>query len=576
MQFALSMLKTLASRRLTVVLMAAGAVAMAAITIAEAVEGTGETPYRLYVSWWFTAFLWLVWINLACNAVRRSWWTRRKLPGILAHLGFLLILTGGFFTWTLGIRGSLPIDEGTSRSAFNVESPVLRVMSTEEEGGREYAFLMTDGGRFRRTGIRQVLNPFAPTRRVTVGGGRTVSILDVMPSARFVREIEEAPAGTGPAAIVLSTGRRPHQSLTLQDGDSVTVRWEGLSRIVFRRISGDEDAAALVRTAFGEFIEIRPPAGDPILIPFSSPGDAGREFTQGDYTVKVLEYHANFKMGREPLPDDEPLNPALKLEVNGPGGAKTVYAFALMEFHGNRLDDGTVIEYHRPGSNEGTLLVLARGSGPLEAHLDAEEGSAPLAQGQPLVIGEGSAATRVRLVSRFSASRFVERLVRDEMGAGLPAFLVLVGKSGEPAWLSSERGEALSADGKTMAVVGNTVPLGFTLALDDAVAEYWPASGIPRAYYSHVKVLDPGAAEPATERIETNAPLLNNGFRLYQSGMDQQAPYRWSVFSVARDPGLPFVTAGFLIMSFGLLWLYLVRFVIKPARKERDEREVAA
>jgi hypothetical protein len=54
--------------------------------------------------------------------------------------------------------------------------------------------------------------------------------------------------------------------------------------------------------------------------------------------------------------------------------------------------------------------------------------------------------------------------------------------------------------------------------------------------------------------------------------MDQQPPYQHSGFSVARDPGLPFVTVGFLAMFLGLFWLYLRRFILRPIREGRAIR----
>ena len=115
-------------------------------------------------------------------------------------------------------------------------------------------------------------------------------------------------------------------------------------------------------------------------------------------------------------------------------------------------------------------------------------------------------------------------------------------------------------------------PLGFQVTLHDAVAKYWPASSVAKAYYSDVTVADSGQSNPLNTRIQTNAPLIRNGFYLYQSGIDQNAPYRWSVFQVAYDPGLALVSSGFLIMLVGLLWLYTVRFVLRGRKRPPVQR----
>ena len=52
--------------------------------------------------------------------------------------------------------------------------------------------------------------------------------------------------------------------------------------------------------------------------------------------------------------------------------------------------------------------------------------------------------------------------------------------------------------------------------------------------------------------------------------MDENAPYRFSVFAVAQDPGVGVVTIGFLIMTAGMLWLYWRRFVQKPLQQRKE------
>jgi cytochrome c biogenesis protein ResB len=192
---------------------------------------------------------------------------------------------------------------------------------------------------------------------------------------------------------------------------------------------------------------------------------------------------------------------------------------------------------------------------------------------EPLVLDSG---VTLKPVSLWSGSTNVHRVVWDPRSMGPPAYKVRIGEGGEPVWISRELGVAAAMDGRTLARISNAFSLGFAVTLDDAVAEYWPASSIPRAFYSIVKVAYPPDSSPRPDRIETNAPLLCNGFRLYQSDIDKKAPYRYSVFSVARDPGVPWVTAGFVLMTLGFLWLYMTRFILKPIRLRRAEKGEAA
>jgi len=557
--------------------MLAGALVMAVITVFEALEDTGRTPYRLYLSWWFTGLLWAVWINLACNAIERGWWTARRLPGSLMHVGFLLILTGGFFTWQIGIRGDLPISENSSLNAFRVENPVLHLDFDTSQGVGAKDFLLTADGVFQSRGFADSLNPFGSRSVYSAEIGETVTIVDRLPSSTIEESVIEAPAGTGRAAISLEVAADRQRQITLRAGDSITLGEADLSTIIFAAVGDGEDAAdrmeTLVRATFGHWIEIRPPEGPSTLVPIDLPGDIGAEKTEDGYTIKIVEYHPDFKMGREPSPDDPPLNPAVKLDVSGPCGEKTLYSFSLVEFHGNRCDDGTEVVFHQP-TGKSTLLLVSDGKGELQAWQEAGRQPDLLGSRTPLEIGDGP--LRVSLSEFFAGSRIEKKIVPDASRKGPPAFQIRIGQKGVPAWINADSGKALSADGRVRASIGATLPLGFELTLDDAVAEYWPASGIPKAYYSFVTIKDHSSATAQKARIETNAPLLRNRFRLYQSGMDQQPPYRYSIFAVAFDPGLPFVTIGFLIMVAGLLWLYTNRFVRAPLRRRRLTEEVAS
>jgi hypothetical protein len=565
-----------ATRPVTVVLMALAAVSMAVITLFEATDPAREVPYRLYLSPFFTGLLFLVWINLFCNAARRTWWRRSKIPSILAHVGFLLILTGGFFTWTLGIRGNLMIGEGDTSHTFFNDDPVLRVTTDGAEEAKEIAFPLIGGGTFRNDSILGALNPFNRLTATLPESDLAVSILDFLPSSRRERKIVAAKEGKGRPAVTLSIAPVNRDGpISLQDGDRMKFPQGGpLSRVTYLHVADGEDPAALAKAEFGEWIEIKPPEKKPILLPLDVTKALGKEITGDGYTVRILEYHPDFKVGRTPSPADLPRNPAVKLHVEGPCGEKEMYAFARIDFHGNKFPDGTTVNYLRPAEGN-ALLILSRGN-QVEAWRNGSEDPTPLKADSPVGLGEGESGVDVELAAFFPASRFLENIVPDEKEEGPPAFLVRMGDGGEPAWLSPEGGKAVSADGGAAAWVSHSMPLGFNITLNDAVAEFWPASSIAKAYYSLVSVADPGDRETRAERIETNAPLLHKGFRLYQSGMDQTPPYRNSTLAVARDPGLPLVATGFVVMMGGLLWLYVIRFILQPARRRGNGREVSS
>ncbi|MBU0755535.1 MAG: cytochrome c biogenesis protein ResB [Planctomycetes bacterium] len=558
----------LVSKGLTLILMGSGAITMAIITVFEAMEGGEEVPFRYYYSPWFVTLLLLVWLNLAGNMLQPRWWRLKRLALSLSHLGFLLILTGGLFTWVLGVRGNLFIEEGESLHSFQVDHPVLTIRGNDDDPNRETAFLIDGDLRIRPHSWLELLNPFSPKNECALSEGETVYLLDTLASSRVRAEVKQAPAGEGPAALVLERENGNRGQLVLQDRETLSLDDYNGINLVYRHLSEGESPDDLL-DQFDEYISIKPAQGDELKIPIHTPEDVGRTFEQGDYTVTLLEYHPDFKMGSPPDPSAPVRNPALRLQVTGPAGEQKLYCFAWFEFHGNRMADGTEVGYQRPFGNRQVLLV-SKGEESVEAYTGADPAPTVLTRDTPLVFETGAGTLGLRFVDQWPGSRKENLIVHDPTGMGPPAFLVRIGEHGAPAWLCRDRGEARSRDGRISAGVGNKLPLGFTVTLDDAVAEFWPLSNIPRAFFSLVRIAAPDLDGPQPDRVETNEPLYRNGYRLYQSNMDMKAPFRWSVFSVSKDPGVPLVTIGFLMMMAGLCWLYWTRFVLGPLRKKKE------
>ena len=569
MNIFLAIPRFLASRIFTIVLLACAVVFMAFITVVEAIANTGEVPYPLYLSWWFVTLLWLVFINLLCNVAHRRWWHVRKLPAILAHVGFLLILLGGLFTWKLGIRGNLPIAENDAESTFVAQSPVVRI-SRNDTGSPELLFLSSDGI-FRSRNFVQAVMPFGESRSATLTDGERLEILDVMPHSQTIRVLNEDPQGASPPGIIVSVteGHAKPVQVWLHSGESTPLSGTSFSQVYYAHRGPDETAHGVVSEVFQEWITISPPGKDPITMHVALPADVGKEFSQGGFSVKILEYHPNFKVGRKPSPQDLPHNPAVKLHVKGPAAEKDVFAFSRFAFHGNTLADGTTVNYRRPGG--ATLLVVSRAEGACEVYTGSGTAPLGLSRQAPLVLGTGHGTFSMTLTAFARSGRFSTKIIPSQDEKAPPAFLVAVGDGGVPAWVSHEGGTARSQDAELSVTISTRYPLGFSLTLDNAVAEHWPASMIPKAYYSEVRIRQGDHGSETQHRIETNAPLTIQGFTLYQSNMDQKPPYQWSGFSVSYDPGLPLVSSGFFAMTIGLLWLYVVRFIVHPLRRRRAQ-----
>ncbi|MDD5629469.1 MAG: cytochrome c biogenesis protein ResB [Elusimicrobia bacterium] len=84
---------------------------------------------------------------------------------------------------------------------------------------------------------------------------------------------------------------------------------------------------------------------------------------------------------------------------------------------------------------------------------------------------------------------------------------------------------------------------------------YELAPGRIKQFRSEVAILENGWVA-ARRDIAVNKPLRWKGYTLYQAGYDPENP-GFSSLLVNRDPGVPVVYAGFLLLCVGLLWTFL-------------------
>ena len=76
-------------------------------------EAAGEVIYK---SWWMTATLFFLALNIAAVMVDRWPWRKRHIPFLMAHIGILMVLTGSSLTRFYGVDGSVRLQlQETSR-----------------------------------------------------------------------------------------------------------------------------------------------------------------------------------------------------------------------------------------------------------------------------------------------------------------------------------------------------------------------------------------------------------------------------------------------------------------------------
>jgi hypothetical protein len=85
-----------------------------------------------------------------------------------------------------------------------------------------------------------------------------------------------------------------------------------------------------------------------------------------------------------------------------------------------------------------------------------------------------------------------------------------------------------------------------------------------KAFRSYVEFL-PAGEPPVSGKVEVNGPFSYGGYTFYQSGYrpDQTD---WTSLQVVRDPGVPLVYAGFILMIVGLAIIFYLNAWMTPRR----------
>jgi cytochrome c biogenesis protein ResB len=119
--------------------------------------------------------------------------------------------------------------------------------------------------------------------------------------------------------------------------------------------------------------------------------------------------------------------------------------------------------------------------------------------------------------------------------------------------------------GPTLATCVGKLP--FTVRLEKFTVEYYD-NNMPREYRSRITISEPGK-EPRTENVRVNHPARVHGYHIYQMSWgkttdDFGRPVEYTVLQFIRDPGVPVVYAGFVILLLGTIG-FAVRFFTRPA-----------
>jgi len=83
----------------------------------------------------------------------------------------------------------------------------------------------------------------------------------------------------------------------------------------------------------------------------------------------------------------------------------------------------------------------------------------------------------------------------------------------------------------------------------------------PKDFISKVTILKKGK-EILRKDIRVNEPLRFEGYAFFQSGYDRRG-LNWSGLQLAKDPGVPVVYCGFILLILGLIMIFYINPLIQ-------------
>ncbi len=203
-------------------------------TIYEARFGTAAVQRFVYGSWWFQGILSFLAVNLATAAFLRYPWKRKHIPFVLAHIGIILILTGGILGGRFGVQGQMIIPEGESSDSLQLDRNVLAVLQPNPGLTREFET------RFETTAWDHAPHALFET---DLEGGRLQLVVDrYFSNADPHEEISDAGERDNPA-IHLTLSSEGHEDdiwLLARDRERFGARW-GEAHVLFLELEDEKE-----------------------------------------------------------------------------------------------------------------------------------------------------------------------------------------------------------------------------------------------------------------------------------------------------------------------------------------------
>ncbi|MDH3004087.1 MAG: cytochrome c biogenesis protein ResB, partial [Flavobacteriia bacterium] len=138
-------LKILGNNITTAILFIITAISLAIATFIEEIYSIETAIALIYKSIWFQIILLLLGINLIKNIINNNLFKIKKIPILIFHLAFIIILIGGAISRYIGFEGIVNIGEGeTIKNAISDKTYIkLQIDDNNEINYYHYPYILS-------------------------------------------------------------------------------------------------------------------------------------------------------------------------------------------------------------------------------------------------------------------------------------------------------------------------------------------------------------------------------------------------------------------------------------------------
>lgn len=566
---AYSVLRTVGSLWFAAVLLMLLLIAMACATVFESTHGTEQALHVFYRTWWFEWLLALLGVNVLSAVVARYPFQRRQIGFVITHLSLLAVLVGALVTKYFALDGQLGLAEGQSGDRFTVGGNTITLVNRAAATQRSLDLSGSVVGGFDAGDL---------------AGAPTLTLDDV--TVTFDRYLPDTE--TGEIVTEHATSGRPAVEIVLTENGTDQRQWIfadgvvsiGSTEAAYRNVRDAEMFASILAM---EKTETQASVGtvhielDGVTHEVAVEDCMGTPYRIDDtgLSLRVLRYLPHATVGSDNKitnASPDPVNPALEIELSSVEVSERRIAFARFpgfeSMHGKSALDGVKLRFVRPDTPapRAPIEVFAGPGGDMFVRF-ARERMAP--EVKPLAVGSSMATPwpgkTITLVRKFDRARRTQSIVpvhpvRQERIAAVHATVQTADDTFD-FWLQRRRPRTLTIgeDLYELSYGDKIVPLGFAVTLNRFHIGYYPGTRRPRSFESHVTIVDPATGRSQSQVISMNHPTQFGGYNFYQSSyrLDGKAPV--SFLSVASDPGLPIVFAGYIGTMAGMVMVLVTR-----------------